>query len=225
LLRTVKLYGHLGKTFQKEWKLDVKTPAEAIRAISANCKGFRSYLERYSEPGYRVLVGESELSRDTLSHPPGRGVIKIIPVVAGGGKGFFNIILGAALIIAAPYASGLASSAFLAGEIGLATLGTVAHLTAFAQTIGIAMALSGVAGLLAPSPSTATEERPENKPSYAFNGPINTVGQGNPVPILYGELIVGGQTISAGLSLDDISSECSVGAEKIACAIGGGFTK
>jgi len=197
LLRTVKLYGHLGKTFQKEWRLDVRTPAEAIKAISVNCKGFLPYLQKHSEPGYRVLVGDSELNKDALSHPPGQGTIKIIPVVAGGGGDVFNIITGIFLIAAAIYFPPTLSS--------LAAYETAVTVAGFAKTIGAALILSGVSSLLAPSPVTDIEERPENKPSYAFNGPVNTVGQGNPVPILYGELIVGSQVISAGLSVDEVA--------------------
>ncbi len=48
-------------------------------------------------------------------------------------------------------------------------------------------------------------EKPDNQPSYVFNGPVNTTAQGQPVPIGYGRLIVGGAVISAGISIDDIS--------------------
>ena len=37
----VYLYGHLGKTYGRKHKLDVNSPAEAIRAFSANYKDFR----------------------------------------------------------------------------------------------------------------------------------------------------------------------------------------
>jgi len=38
-----------------------------------------------------------------------------------------------------------------------------------------------------------------NKPSYLFNGARNTMTQGNPVPVGFGELGVGSQVISAGI--------------------------
>ena len=45
----------------------------------------------------------------------------------------------------------------------------------------------------------AGADRPDNKPSYAFDGPLNTTAQGNPVPLAYGKILAGSQVISAGL--------------------------
>ncbi|MNL81044.1 Bacteriophage lambda tail assembly protein I [compost metagenome] len=44
---------------------------------------------------------------------------------------------------------------------------------------------------------------PENGASYNFNGPVNTTAQGNPVPLLYGRMIVGSSVISAGIYAED----------------------
>jgi hypothetical protein len=49
----------------------------------------------------------------------------------------------------------------------------------------------------------SANDKPENQPSYAFNGPLNTQAQGNPVPVLYGELIVGSAVLSAGITAKD----------------------
>ncbi|MGT3282611.1 tail assembly protein, partial [Yersinia enterocolitica] len=43
----------------------------------------------------------------------------------------------------------------------------------------------------------------ENTASYAFGGPVNTVAQGNPVAIGYGERRIGGAIISAGVYAED----------------------
>ena len=47
------------------------------------------------------------------------------------------------------------------------------------------------------------ERRGENKPSYAFGAPTNTVSQGYPVPIGYGKRRIGGAVISAGIYVED----------------------
>ena len=47
-------------------------------------------------------------------------------------------------------------------------------------------------------------ERPENKPSYSFNGAVNTTAQGHPVPVGYGRLVVGSAVISAGIDVDEV---------------------
>ena len=63
------------------------------------------------------------------------------------------------------------------------------------------MVLGGVVQLLSPQQSydSASSVSPENKPSYNFNGPVNTTAQGHPVPLCYGRMIVGSAVISAGL--------------------------
>ena len=45
---------------------------------------------------------------------------------------------------------------------------------------------------------TSVYKAEENK-GYLFNGPVNTTQQGLPVPIAYGELVVGGAVISASI--------------------------
>jgi len=49
----------------------------------------------------------------------------------------------------------------------------------------------------------SAKDGPNNGASYNFNGPVNTTAQGNPVPLLYGELFVGSSTISAGIYSED----------------------
>lgn len=46
-------------------------------------------------------------------------------------------------------------------------------------------------------------QSPDNKPSYAFGGPVNSTAQGNPVGVLYGKRRIGGAVISAGIYADD----------------------
>ena len=39
---------------------------------------------------------------------------------------------------------------------------------------------------------------------YLFNGAVNTVGQGNPVPVLYGRMLVGSQVVSGAIEAGDL---------------------
>jgi hypothetical protein len=67
-------------------------------------------------------------------------------------------------------------------------------------SVGVAMALGGVAQLLAPHPKTAKS----TQASYEFSGPVNTLAAGMPVPICYGNLIVGGAIVSGGTYTDQV---------------------
>jgi predicted phage tail protein len=73
--------------------------------------------------------------------------------------------------------------------------------------IGWGMIVGGVAQLIAPNTSMAESgppDRPDSKPSSAFDGAVNTAAQGNPVPACYGRMIVGSQVISAGMTVEQL---------------------
>jgi predicted phage tail protein len=195
---TVLLYGHLGKRFGRRHAYDVRSPAEAVRALCATIPGFRAYLAEHSRPGYRVLVGKDPRDLDTLALPAD-DAIKIVPVTAGAGKGLGSIILGAALIGFGVMTGGAGLSLSAAWAAGGMTFAGY-----LAANVGLSLVLGGVSQMLAPQPKTpGAPDLPENKPSYAFDGAVNTAAQGNPVPVCYGRLIVGSQVISAGMVAEE----------------------
>lgn len=193
---TVILYGFLAEQFGKRHELAIKTPAEAIRALSANYPAFKQAIAK-SQYEYRVLVGKEDRATESGLHLPATKTIKIVPLVAGSG-GLGRILAGAALI---------AASFYLPGTQYLSAYSSFSYsLSGIASSIGFSLALGGVSQLLfsPPKAKVGSSERPENAPSYAFNGAINTTGQGNVVPVCYGRLRVGSQVISAGLRTNDI---------------------
>lgn len=202
---TVILHGALRQRFGKEYRFAVKSAAEAVRALRSQLKGFTQHLREHSEPGYRVLVDGAETPLEGLHGPlPSDATVRIVPVVSGRGdnKGWISVIVGAILIVATD------------GVYGYDWIGASASwegAAAFAEGlsyVGYAMVISGVSNILfAPQTQSvgATADRPENKASYAFDGAVNTAAQGNAVPVCYGELIVGSQVVSAGLSVEQIA--------------------
>lgn len=201
-LREVRLYGHLAEEFGQVHHFAVRSPAEAVRALIANFPRFEHHVAAlHHRPGYKVWCGGGGRGEKTL-HDPGAGVIRIAPAIEGAGKkkkGFGQIILGAALIGASFF---LPSTALFAAAKG--ALASVS-LSSIALNFGVSMIIGGIGTLLSPSPKqVGTPERPDNKPSFAFDGPVNTTAQGNPVPVCYGRLRVGSQVISAGLSVEQI---------------------
>ena len=69
--------------------------------------------------------------------------------------------------------------------------------------IGASLILGGVVQMLTPVPRGTKNKSVSNEPSYSFNGAVNTQAQGNPVPLLYGRMIVGSAVISAGINAED----------------------
>lgn len=189
---TVRLYGHLGREFGREFRFDIKTPAEAIKALRVNCPGFLLHLEKHSNPGYKLVVGGQALQKEEeIGYPWGKGVIRVVPITAGSGsKEIFQIFTGVALAAFGYFNPGT----FLATKIAQAVTG-----------FGVSMAFGGISSLISPPPKTIEPaERPDNKPGFSFDGPVNTTAQGNAVPVGYGRLIVGSQVISAGFSVDEL---------------------
>lgn len=197
-MKTIRLYGALGEKFGRVWRFDVKSPAEAVRALCSQLPGFRRHLQEHSAPGYRVLAGNDPRDGGTLRLATEAATIRIVPVISGAGSGFGKIVLGAALI---------ASSFFLPTEPLIGAIASTS-LSSISFSIGTSMLLGGISQALTKAPNTSSEsvEKPENKPSYAFDGAVNTAAQGNPVPVCYGMLIVGSQVVSAGLTTEQVAA-------------------
>ena len=190
-MKTIILYGDLRKKFGKEFRLNVASPGAAIKALCALIKGFEKYLIDNSEPGFYVKSGKEYLDKDALHNPTGKEVIRISPYIVGSKKAF-KAIVGIALIAAAFYTAG----------------GSLAAMTAFQSSVlsfGVSLVLGGISEMLftPPKPPEASA-REEAKPSYSFDGPVNTTQQGNAVPLCYGQILAGSQAISAVIIAKDI---------------------
>lgn len=186
-MRTIKLYGELGAKFGRKYVMAVKTPAEAVQALSSQLPGFAEYLYGAQERGrgFAVFVGKTNLAQDQLHFHAGSDDIRIAPVILGSKSGgIFQIVLGAALIVASFFIPAVGPILF---------------------NMGLAMVIGGVVQLLMPVPKIngVKERKPEDDPNYSFNGPVNTTAQGHPVPLLYGRMKVGSAVISAGITLKD----------------------
>ena len=145
--------------------------------------GFEKHMSESASRGmrYAVFVGKHNIGEDDLDKPAGRDVIRIVPVLAGSKRaGLLQTIVGVVLIALSPFTNG----ATLAPGIALAAGGAIQMLSPQAKGLG-------------------TQDSPNNRPSYSFNGPVNTSVQGNPVPLLYGRMIVGSAVISAGIYSED----------------------
>lgn len=185
----ILLSGSLAKAFGRQHfrLLETGTAVEAFSALKHTLEGFEDFIRESARRGLRFAifrnrenVGESEL---TLS---GTSEIRIIPVIAGSkSSGIFQTIVGVVLIVA-----GAVISAFGGAAIGAPMM-----------QIGIAMTIGGVIQMLSPTPKTGNQQdqaSTENKPSYLFNGAFNSTQQGLPVPVVYGQMLVGSSVVAVG---------------------------
>ena len=197
MLRKIKLYGKLAKFIgHRVLEADVATAAEAVRFLLANWPELEAQM---SDQHYRVSIGTYDIDLEELHHPAGAAPISFVPAVTGAGA-TGRIILGALLIIGAFFTGGATI-----GLLGLAAPVAVSSVLLFA---GATLLLGGVAQLLTPTPKVpqGADNQDDPRKSYSFSGIQNTSRQGVPVPIVYGETLVGSVVISAGIDTVQVAA-------------------
>ena len=198
MLSKVKLYGELADFCggQNQFEAVINQPIDAVRFLKANFAGLEQHM---SSQFYKVYVGEHNIDEELLDFPSGGLDIKIIPVVTGAGN-VGKIIAGVALI-------GLG---MVTGQMGFISLLKEPVLAsggiqwfALSGKIGMLLVLSGVAGLLTPTPELPDEETDPIK-SFSFSGVQQTTRAGTAIPVVYGKTLVGSIPISTKVETNDI---------------------
>jgi len=195
MTRNIYLKGKMGKLFGEHWTLNAATVQEAMHGIDVQRQNkLTKYLVECTEKGimFHVQKGEEFLDYTNLSTTLGEEDLIITPIPAGaGGLGdVFKAVLGIALIITA---------IFFPGSLPAIGALTSAQVAAGAMLIGSLLVMQGITGLMTPKKAT------EGGEGYFFDGPVNTVKQGVPVPLLYGRLIIGGSPINFAFLEGDMS--------------------
>jgi predicted phage tail protein len=186
MLRKIRLYGELAKFVgHRVLEADVASAAEAVRFLLANWPELEQHMAKQH---YRVRTAAHDLSEDDLHFPMGRE-LRIIPVIAGAGA-VGRIILGVALIVATFAIPGAA-----------AWLGPTA--VKIITAVGASLVIGGIGQLLTPTPKIRQGSDSEGDPrkSFSFSGIQNVSRAGVPLPVVYGETIVGSVVISAGIDI------------------------
>jgi predicted phage tail protein len=212
---TIRLLGEAGRRFGRQFKLAVRTPAEAVRALCVQIPALRQYLLESEEHGirWRAVTDHAEgLDEDGLFWPLSKRFILAPQPVGRGAVG--KIVTGVALVVASFFTAGATLGLF-----GLGTIGLTGFTTVFA-TLGAGLLFSGVADLLTPTPSmptvngggsagrgggaTSGRSREEQQRAFTFDKSNANTQQGEVVPVLYGERIIGSlPVLSFGLELQN----------------------
>ncbi|NWB63895.1 tail assembly protein [Pseudomonas sp. F1002] len=191
-MTTILLYGQL-RQFGRSFRLAVRTPAEAIKALCVQIPGFERFISNAKSRGieFAIFRGSKNLEEKELGYE-GAGDIRIAPVITGSKRaGLLQTIVGAVMIVAGVIVSGMSFG--LASPVGAALIAG-----------GIGMVAGGVIQMLSPQAGgLKTSAAPENTPGYAFGSAKNTTASGNPVPLCIGERRWGGAIISAAIYAED----------------------
>lgn len=223
--RNIYLEGELGTKFGAHMLINAPTVTDVLKLIDVNNPEFRPYLFECHEKGIDFAIdiaGEELEYAEELLLTLHEGDVTITPIPEGGGGGFKKFLIAAAMLTAMAVSGGMAAPGMAAvtGPAGMTVVvptagkGFMAGLTTFAGMGGglgaiavlgaTSLAMTGLNEMMAPDPSVDVDE----EQSYLFNGQQQNILEGDPVPVLYGELQVPGQPInfetenSAGRSTD-----------------------
>lgn len=185
-MREVILYGPMRAMFGRSHMMDVKSPAEALRALCAVLPGFRKWFNARARAGavYHIFVGKRNIATgEVVMESSSQDPIRIAPTIRGSKSKIFSILT----IIA-----GVALMAFTGNPLLL--------------QVGIGLVINGVASLLVATPKAPDpNETSKEKPSQVYDGPVNATSPGNCIPVLYGTLEVGSVVVSGAIYTEDIS--------------------
>jgi predicted phage tail protein len=194
-MKTIHLYGRLASEFGPRFDLEVRSIAEAVRALEVNFPG--RFFKAIREGAYHLAHGKDVESGDSLDESMltfrfGRGDFHLTPVVQGAGSGdskaIATIVIGVAIIGATIISGGTALAPLLASGDAL--------------LLGASLVLSGVSILLTPTPQVPDIAETQNDENGFFYGaPVNVIEQGGPVRVVYGQMRVGSILISGGIDV------------------------
>lgn len=217
-MRSVYLYGHLAEQFGPEFRLEVFSVAEAVRALEANFPG--RFVQAIAQGDYHLIKGDDietgeSLGEELISFGLGAHDLHIMPALAGSKSGVFTFVVGVVLIIAAFYTAGASAGAAYGLMEGVAA-GSMTATTFMGVTMasyaafGAAMAFNGLNAILSPtmklSGTSGTRAAVDPRASFVFQGAENISSQGGPVPVIYGRPgRVGSTVIAASITVEDIA--------------------
>nr|BAR24689.1 phage HK022 GP20-like protein [uncultured Mediterranean phage uvMED] len=159
----------------------------------------------------------------------GVGLVAAAIVFAPAGAGFLAAGLGVGASTTATFS--LAAGAYIASTSAVLLGGVSTAIGA----IGAGLILSGTANLISPQPELrnpsfgrikgeGTNVRgsgPDGitrgglgQQNYAFTGPVNTVGTGATLPVIYGRVITGSHLIAASLEVSDDSDPLRIATQR-----------
>jgi predicted phage tail protein len=215
-MRVIKVYGSLAKFLgQRSFRAAVSSPIEAIRFLLANFPQAETHIAQHD---YKISVGRNPLQigdqPELLTYPTAESEpIRIIPVMQGAGSSGGQIAAGIGLIALSFLlpGAGLFGTTSVFGVTAAQGGAILAGLGTAFSTIGASLVLTGVAGLIAPTSSpnglatTGSDSATDPRRSFSFSGIQNVSRQGVPVPIVYGEVVVGSVVISAGINTEEVA--------------------
>ena len=208
MIRNIYLEGELGERFGTGFQINAPSVRDVLRCVECNHPSFKKYLIECEEKeiGFEVDVASNKLDYvEEMLMVLKPGDITITPIPAGSKSGGAKIF--AAVALAALFFTPLGPALFAGGQaavpaLTLSTGGTLPAIAAVSGSLtvpgmlvaGLALnlAMAGLSQVMAPDPATDADQ----EQNYLFNGNQQNIVEGDPVPVLYGQLRVPGQPVN-----------------------------
>jgi len=193
--RSVYLQGELGERFGHKFIVNSDNYADIFKCINANRPGWLPYVRKCHEEDIAFIVETEDglIDQDDLLTPIAKGDVTISLVPAGSKKGIGKIIVAIVMIyimVTTGYVP-LGETSWMMTATGSLTIpGSIA--VGFTTSL----AMQGIQQIMAPDPAV-DQDNPTN---YLFSGGANNAVEGDPIPIMYGELRVPGRPISVDIA-------------------------
>jgi len=195
--RNVYLEGELGERFGRKFVVNTDDYSEIFKCIQANRPDFLTYIRQCHEDdiGFILDTEEGSIGTDDLIIPVAKGDITLSIAPAGAKSGIAKIL--AAIVIVVLVVTNPQLFAVVAeGSTAAATTSFAAGINIYGQMavlLAANLALMGIQQIMAPDPAVDQNDGTSN---YLFSGGASNAKEGDPIPILYGELRVPGRPIS-----------------------------
>lgn len=191
---SVYLQGDLGERFGNKFTVHTDNYRDVFRCINANRPDFLPYIRKCHEEdiGFIIETAGDQIDQEDLLLPLQKGDITIAVAPAGSKKGIGKIILAIVMIYVmfqTGYVPKGETSWLMTAEGALTAKG------ALAVSMTTNLALQGIQQIMAPDPAV-DQDNPTN---YIFSGGASSQVEGDPVPLLYGELRVPGRPIAVDI--------------------------
>lgn len=193
-MRNVYLEGELANRFGDKVTVSGSTMVEVFKVLNANDPTLRKYFIDCHEKGiaFSCETQKGPMDVEDCILPLEADDIYLSPIPAGSksaGAKILTALAIAAMFIFAPAGGALHSFLYTTNAAGAVTGLTVKGM--MVAMVGLNLAMAGIQQMMMPDPSV-DKDTPQ---SYLFNGNQRSIAEGDPVPLLYGELRVPGRPI------------------------------
>jgi len=222
-MQKVKLIGNISK-FGENWETNCNNIRDIFKLIECQTPGFRQHLIGAADAGvgYEIRRGQEFLESEEELFLSLKDEDIIITEVPAGAKSAGAKILAAIAIVVVIGLTGGGGLAAFGSNIVTAFTGGGGFLATTGAMLAVNLAMGGISQLLAPGPET---DKKQNE-GYLFNGPVNTVQQGMPIPVCYGELRIGGAPVGVSFrGMGSTGSGSGIGAGSVNAGSDGPYFK